>query len=425
MPIDRREFLASATAAAVFTLIPAPAACARDPQRVPRRRQDDEWAQVRAQFRLDPEYIHLAGLLIASHPAPVAEAIARHRAGLDRNPVHYLGDNPRLQREARQAAADYLGVGWRDIALTDSTTAGIGLVYNGVALRPGQELLASDHDYSSTREALRLKAERSGAAYREYTLYEGAQPGQVSEEWLVERVIREVRPQTRVLATTWVHSSTGLKMPIAAITERLAMLNANRADADRVLLAVDGVHGLGVEDVELPALGCDFFMAGTHKWLFGPRGTGIVWGNPATQAAVGPTIPTFIRDGTWGGTMSPGGYKPFEHQWGVAEAFRFHLQLGKARVAERIHELAGQFREGLAAMPHVTLYTPRDERLAAGIVCFDVDGMSPGGVVRALEQRRVIASTTPYTPSHARVTPTIFNAPEEVDFALRAIHELG
>jgi isopenicillin-N epimerase len=195
-----------------------------------------------------------------------------------------------------------------------------------------------------------------------------------------------------VLATTWVHSSTGLKFPLRRLAHALQPINAGRDPADRVLLCADGVHGLGVENVTLPELGCDFFMAGAHKWLFGPRGTGVLWGSPRTQEAVAPTITTITRDGTWGGTMTPGGFKAFEHQWALAEAFSFHQEIGKAEVEARIHELALQCKEGLRQMPHVRLHTPMDPALSSGIVCFDVDGMSPAAVVDRLFRRRIIAS---------------------------------
>jgi isopenicillin-N epimerase len=234
-------------------------------------------------------------------------------------------------------------------------------------------------------------------------------------------VIAAVTPATRVVATTWVHSSTGLKLPVRRIADELARINAVRSPADRALLCVDGVHGFGVENVRISDLGCDFFMAGTHKWILGPRGTGIVWGNPETSAAVTPTIPSFNRDGTWGGAMSPGGFKPFEHQWGMAEAFRFHGEIGKDRVHRRIHELALQMKEGLRAMPHVHVYTPMEERLSSGIVCFDVEGMHPNRVVRRLLDNHVIASVTPYSPSHARVTPGLMNTPEEIDYTLGVV----
>lgn len=61
-------------------------------------------------------------------------------------------------------------------------------------------------------------------------------------------------------------------MPVRRIADALAEINAGRSEADRVLLVVDGVHGFGVEDETVAQMGCDFFVAGTHKWIFGPRG---------------------------------------------------------------------------------------------------------------------------------------------------------
>jgi isopenicillin-N epimerase len=426
MYLSRRQFLSAAgTAAAAATLGNAAAACAADPAsaRGPTARRGDDWELVPSRFSLDRDYIHLAGLLIASHPEPVARAIERHRAGLDANPTLYVENRTDYSRHTREHAADYFGVRHRDVALTDSTTMGIALVYNGIDVRPGQEMLVSDHDYYSSREAMRFKAARSGATLREYRLFQDLRG--VSADEIVAAVVSNVTPRTRVLAGTWVHSSTGLKLPVRRIADALAEINAQRAPEERVLFCLDGVHATGVEPDNLPDLGCDFFMAGTHKWLFGPRGTGILWGRPESQAAVGPTIPTFTRDGTWGGTMSPGGFKPFEHQWELADAFRFHHELGRQRVAERIRALARQFKEGLAGMRHVQLHTPLAESLSAGIVCFDVRGMDPQTVVDRLLERNVIASVTPYTPTLARVTPGLLNTPREVDTALGEIARLA
>ena len=81
-------------------------------------------------------------------------------------------------------------------------------------------------------------------------------------------------PKTRAVGVTWVHSSSGVKMPIARLADAIARANRGRADADRCLLIVDGVHGFGNQDVDIPALGCDFFATSTHKWMLAPRGTG-------------------------------------------------------------------------------------------------------------------------------------------------------
>jgi isopenicillin-N epimerase len=154
------------------------------------------------------------------------------------------------------------------------------------------------------------------------------------------------------VAVTWVHSSTGVKLPIRRMADALADINRKRADADRVLLCVDGVHAFGVEQESMAELGCDFLVAGCHKWLFGPRGTGIVWGKEKAWSGHAGIIPSFewaaleawmhgkTPDGLPPGPRtSPGGFHSYEHRWALAEAFRFHRKIGKARVTARIHEL--------------------------------------------------------------------------------------
>ena len=384
----------------------------------------DDWDAVRAQFNLSPDFLHFGGLYIASHPAPVRDAIERHRQALDANPVHYLQDNGgRLEAAVLRAAGAYLDADPRDIALTDSTTMGLGLLYNGLDLRAGDEALTTTHDFSATHESLRYKAERTGAIVRRTVLY--TDPSAASEEDIVGTIEQAVTPRTRVVAITYVHSSTGVKLPVRRIADALARVNAERPPRERALLCVDGVHGLGVEEVTMEGLGADFFVAGCHKWLFGPRGTGIVWGRPAAWERLTPTIPSFSGGDTPGAANTPGGFHSFEHRWALNEAFDFHRRIGKARVAARIHALAGQLNEGLRAMPHVTVYTPPAESLSAGLVCFDVAGLGPRAVVQRLRDRGVIATTTPYSPSYARLAAGLLNTPEEVHRVLREVRVLA
>ena len=265
------------------------------------------WDAVRDLFPLTREYLHFGGLFLASHPTPVREAIEAHRAGLDANPVHYYQQQgPAAEAAVLREAAAYLGASPTGIALTDSTTMGLGLLYHGLALRADQDVLTTAHDFFATHEALRTSAARTGASVRRVRLYRDL--ASVSTEEIVESVVAAIQPNTRVVAITWVHSSTGLKLPIRAIADALAGVNQDRADADRALLCVDGVHGLGVEDETVASLGADFLVAGCHKWLFGPRGTGIVWGHPRAWLAVAPTIPSFTSSGTPGSAMTPGGF---------------------------------------------------------------------------------------------------------------------
>jgi len=419
MPLDRRDFLARTGLALAAAGLLGPEALAADTEL--EARAPLTWSAVRKQFRLRRDLVHLGGFLLASHPTPVRRAIEHHRAQLDADPVGYLHSEQNvLEAAVLRAAAGYTGGRAADIALTDSTTMGLSLLYNGIDLRAGQEVLTSTHDFFVTHEALQLKAERTGAIVRKIPLYDRSSAADADE--IVRRVVTAVTPRTRVLALTWVHSSTGVKLPIRKLADALSPLNAGRSEADRILFCIDGVHGFGNQDVRLPDLGCDFFVSGCHKWLFGPRGTGLVWGRRWEHVTT--TIPSFTDTGTAGSKMTPGGFHSFEHRWALAEAFRFQQRIGKARVAARTQALNRQFKAGLAALPRVTIYTPRSDALSAGLVCFDVKGIRPEQVVAYLLARGIVATVTPYMPSYARVSPSILNTPAEIQRALRAIKAL-
>jgi isopenicillin-N epimerase len=422
--LDRRDFLTRGGLVLAGAAVLGPEALAAPGADQAEAHSPLAWPALRSEFRLRRDRVHLGAFLLASHPAPVRRAIDRHRRGLDADPVAYLhGHWLAFEAAVHRGAAAYTGARAADIALTDSTTMGLALLYNGLHVRAGQELLTSTHDFFVTHDALDLKAGRSGATVRKIQLYD--QSAAASADEIVKRVVAAVTPRTRVVALTWVHSSTGVKLPIRAIARALAPLNRGRAEADRILFCVDGVHGFGIESVRLADLGCDFFAAGCHKWLFGPRGTGLVWGRPGAWQHVTHTIPSFTDTGTPGTAMTPGGFHSFEHRWALIEAFKLHQRVGKARVAARTHQLNTRFKAGLAGMRNVSLHTPRSASLSAGLVCFEVRGLGQQEVVDRLLRRGIVATVSPYSPPLARVAPSVLNTPAEVDRALRAVRALA
>jgi selenocysteine lyase/cysteine desulfurase len=366
----------------------------------------------------------------------VRQAIERHRAGLDADPIGYWYEHEEKQEaKVLRAAADYLGAQPTDIALTDSTTMGLGLLYGGLHLRSGQEILATTHDHYSTEVSLRLRAEHTGAVVRQISLYRSLKT--VSCDEIVDSLRKGITPATRIVAVTWVHSSTGLKLPIHEMALALQSINRTRAEEDRIMFCVDGLHGFGVENFSVSELGCDFLVAGTHKWMFGPRGTGLVWGHPKAWPITQATIPTFSgqayelwmenkssKDLPPSVHMTPGGFHSFEHRWALDEAFAFHQAIGNSKVTQRIYELNQQLKQGISAMPHVTLHTPMSQDLSAGIVCFEVAGLTPPQVVDKLRQRSIVGSVTPYATKYVRLAPSLINSPKEIETTLEEIRKL-
>ncbi|HKT33963.1 MAG TPA: aminotransferase class V-fold PLP-dependent enzyme [Nitrospira sp.] len=434
--IDRRGFLVRSGLALGAALLSPEVLFSKSPA-LAEATSPPDWQAVRDQFPLSRDLIHLAGFFLASHPTPVHKAIERHRAGLDADPIGYwLAHEKKQEAAVLHAAAGYLGVDPTEIALTDSTTMGLGLLYGSLTLNRDQEILTTTHDHYSTETSLRLRAERTGAAIRRLALYDDLRT--VTRESLVETLLKAIRPRTRIVAVTWVHSSTGLKLPIAEMAHAIQRLNVSRAEEDRVIFCVDGVHALGVEEFRLKEVGCDFLIAGTHKWMFGPRGTGLVWGHPRAWPMAKAIIPTFDSDAydMWMKVipprplpqavyMTPGGFHSFEHRWALDEAFLFHQALGKSQVTERIRELNDQLKQGLSTIRRVTLHTPLSRDLSAGIVCFEVDGLSPDQVVTELRLRGIAGSVTPYATQYARLAPGLLNSPAEIETVLTAIHKLA
>jgi len=399
---------------------------------------------VTGKFELDPNLIHLNVMLKASPPLTVREAIETHRAGLNKDPAGYFferdadGGPTRSMRETARVAglaAKYLGLadvlqqrklsGLDVIAQTTSTTMGLALLANGVTARSGQEVLMSTHDFFTWRDAWRFRSARGDLACREMQLYADPGSARLADE-IVDTVAREIRKETRVLAMTWVHSNTGVKVPIGRIGQLVEALNAERAPENRILYCVDGVHGFGVEDADFQDFHCDFFAAGCHKWLFGPRGTGILCGAPESWQHLRETIPSMLPPGSDGARHTPGGVQCFEHVWAVAEAFEFVAGIGKTAIAQYTHGLATRLKKGLASLPGVSVVTPMAAELSSGVVCCD-PGLDARQAKKDLLDDGIAAMTaTDVDGTHyLRFSPSILNVEADIDKAIDAVSKLA
>jgi len=437
MGLTRRSFLTAPTALAATSLLPAGLLSALAAE-TPASLDLSDWDKVRAQFVLDPAYMHFASFFIASHPAPVREAIEGYRRAIDANPFLVIerglfeDDAHNVPLQVRTEIAGYLGGRAEDVCLTPNTTTGLALVYHGLPLKPGDEVLCTTHDHYSHHESIRLATERTGASMRKIPLFTDA--ASATTDSLIAALLAGIGPKTRVIGLTWVHSSSGIRLPIREISAALRARNGAP-----LLLVVDGVHGLGSTDETIATMGCDYFCAGTHKWMFAPRGTGLVWASADNWARLHPMIPSFSdldQYTAWekgekpaspnnASRMSPGGFVAYDHQWATAAAFRMHQQMGPARVAARIRSLNDQCKAGLAENRRVKIHTPKSGDLSAGLVSFEVEGIKPTDVVKQLLARNIVASTSPYAITYARLAPSLVNTPEEVQRAVRAVREIS
>jgi len=384
----------------------------------------DKWRNLRELFPLNPQVAHFANFLVTAHPRPVQEAIDRHRADLDRNPAALMDWESQYEwkreDEVRDWAARYLEVGQRQIALTGSTTEGLAMIYGGLKVGAGQEILVTEHEHYSTHKALAFRSERQGTPVRKIRLFDD--PWTVSTDQVLSTIDKAIRPNTRVLGMTWVHSGSGVKLPAGEIGELVRQHNRNRGEAERILYVVDGVHGFGVENARFADFNCDYFIAGTHKWMFGPRGTGIICAATTGMQHLTPTIATFSRDEDFATIMTPGGYHAFEHRWAAGEAFKLHLQLGKADVQQRIHQLNSLLKERLAEHRQIQLVTPRSEQFSAGFTFFRIKDRDSDAVAAHLTANKVMCDAVYRDVGPViRLAPSLLNDEQQIDRAMALI----
>jgi selenocysteine lyase/cysteine desulfurase len=428
MDLDRRNFVTGGAGlfAGLLSLSTSRVAAGSESVGASRAFVFESWNRLRDEFEQDFAWRNFAGFLLASPPRMVEEDIRFHRKRLNRNAPNYLPEVYRLEAQAREWAARYFGVEPGQISLTGNTTMGLATLYNAIRIAPGQEVLTTEHEHYSCKTSIHYRSEREGFRVNTIRLYD--EPRDASADEMLERIRKNVTSKTRVLALTWVHSGCSVKLPAAEVAKLVEELNQGRDEDDRILFCLDGVHGFGVENVTFDELGCDFFVAGTHKWMFGPSGTGIMCSRDAELENVSPTIPPFNFTGKddFGSVMTPGGFHSFEHRCAQWKAFEFHLQLGKEAVQERIHALNDYLKNQLEELDGVELVTPLGSNLSAGFTFFRVPGRPPKEVQKIMADHKIIVSPADRDAGPVvRMAPGILNSKEEIDATVEVLREIA
>lgn len=389
------------------------------------------WSEVRRRFKLDPGISNFATMVVASHPAPVRRAIARHRRGLDVRSHAYFDETAKEYRDrALMAAGAYFEVHHGLVALTHSTTLGLAQILGGIRINDKCDIVTSANEHPATIETLEARKDRDGTPFRVESFYSAARTASIDE--MLTKIRRALTPSTRVLTLSWVNSSDGLKAPVAQIAALVTDVNKGRAEEERVLFVVDGVHGFGIEAATFAELGCDFFIAGTHKSIFGPRGTAVIYGKPDAWPRVAPWSAKL--SGANHGPASrhtPGGVKAYEHWWSLNEAFEMHLRdLGKEHVEQEVHRQAAYLKDRLKqAGAGMTVITPESPALSSGIVCLDVGELTADAVITQLEAVSVLVSESAIdrnaNRTHVRMAVSILTTDAEIDHAVDCLTAIG
>jgi isopenicillin-N epimerase len=231
------------------------------------------------EFALAPDLVHLNHGSYGAIPRRVQDEQDRWRATIERNPTGFFQwQYPAEIRRAATVAAANFGGESKDWVFCENATAAVSSVLASLPLNQGDNILTTSHAYGAVVKAIRLSAERRGAS-----LQIANTPVIVeSDSQIVEALATAFTERTRLLVIDHITSPTAIVFPVAQIV-RLAH------DAGIPVL-VDGAHGPGHLDLDVPAIGADWYTGNAHKWFFAPRGCGLLWTTTVQQDITRPAV---------------------------------------------------------------------------------------------------------------------------------------
>ena len=255
-------------------------------------------------FLLDPQVTFLNHGSFGACPRPVFEEYQRWQLQLERQPVAFLDPNRGLSawmRDAREALAKVVGADPDDIVGQTNATAALNIVAQSLDLKPGDEILTTDHEYAALEKTWAYVCRRSGAQVRVVSI-----PLPLTrEDQFTDAILAGMTDRTRVLFLSHITSATALVFPIERVVAE--------ARARGIFSVIDGAHTPGHIPLDLDRLGADFYAGNCHKWMMSPKGAGFLHVRRDLQPMINPLVIShgWTEDGNHPGARGPFGNTSF------------------------------------------------------------------------------------------------------------------
>ncbi len=370
----------------------------------------------RAEFSLDPGLIHANHGSYGVVPRDIADAQQAIRSQLATNPTGFFRDRyPGLIRAAAAQVAGFLGGSADDWVFVENATAGVSTVLASMDLRPGDEVLITDQTYGAVRKAVAQLCRRTGAQLAEARIRLPV----ASEAEVVEAVTAAVTERTRLAVLDHVTSPCGLVFPITKLCAHLRERG--------IPGLVDGAHGPANVDVDVAAIGADFYTGNAHKWLCAPPGAGMLWCRAEHQDRLRPLVISHgYEDGytnafDWPGTRDPSAWLC------LPAAIDFHENCGGVMLRERNRRTALEAADHLAAEFGTVLAAPLGMQASmAALRLFPDRALSQNECAQLQhriegEQNTVVAITTAGGATWLRLSAAIYTETEDLIEAGRRV----
>lgn len=397
---------------------------------MPIRSSERTGGSLRDLFMLRPDVVFLNHGSFGACPRAVFEEYQRWQRELEAQPVEFLGRRfAGLMREAREKLAAYVGAQTDDLVFVPNATTGLNVVARSLPLEPGDEVLATNHEYGALDRTWRFVCGKRRATY----INQPVPLPLESPEQVAEAVWAGVTSRTRVLFLSHISSPTALTFPVAELV--------SRAREAGILAVIDGAHAPGQIPLNLDHLGADFYSGNLHKWMCSPPGSAFLharrevqhlleplvvsWGwnrgdGASGLLALGDITSRFVDEQEWQGTRDPAAYLA------APAAIEFQEEHDWARVRVECHELLREARRRIEELTGLPGICPDSPEWYSQMAAFPLPPCDAAALQRRLyDEYRVEVPIIEWNGRQlVRVSIQGYNTAEDVEALLQALQAL-
>jgi len=377
---------------------------------------EDFWSEIRAGYRLKPDYINLENGFYCMQPEYILEAFIKNIREVNYEASFYMrGVQHERKRENVERLAKLVDCNPDELTITRNTTESLDLIIGGFPWKEGDEAIMAEQDYGAMLNMFKQVAKRHGVVNR--ILSVPNHPS--SDEEIVKLYEDAITDKTKLIMVCHMINISGQILPVRKICDM--------AHKRGVQVMVDGAHAVAHFTFSLEELDCDYYGASLHKWLSVPLGAGLLYVKKKHIPNIWPLIASGNVDEENIMRLNHMGTHPVHTEITVSDAIDYYYTIGPKRKEERLRYLQRYWTDQVRGKTGIILNTPEDPERSCGIANVGIEGINPKDLAKILmdKYRIFTVGIGGQNVLGCRITPNVYTSLEELDALVEALMELA
>lgn len=374
------------------------------------------WANIRAGYRIKPDYINLENGYYCILPQETLENHIHHIREVNYQGSWYMRTNQWNNKDRMSAQlAELLDCNAEEVAITRNTTESLDTIIGGYPWQEGDEAVWAVQDYGAMRHMFEQVGKRFGVVNKSISIPNHPK----SDEEIVQLYANAITSKTKLLMVCHMINITGHILPIRKICDM--------AHSKGVEVMVDGAHAVAHIQFSMKDLNCDYYGSSLHKWLSVPLGAGLLYVKKDKISKIWPRFADWNKADDNIRRLNHTGTHPVHTDLAVGDAIEYHYRLGPERKEARLRYLQRYWSDQVRDLPHIILNTPIEKHRSCGIANVGIKDMKPADLAKALLEKYNIWTVAIDTAGvhGCRITPNIYTSTRELDVFVKALKEMG